>query len=67
LGDENTKFVHSNATIKHSKNLIMVLKNDDGEEKTKHENKANILWETFKERLGTKECTQMHFDLNELI
>jgi hypothetical protein len=45
----------------------MVLKNDDGEEKTKHENKANILWETFKERLGTKECTQMHFDLNELI
>jgi hypothetical protein len=67
LGDDNTKFFHDNATIKHNNNLIMVLKNANGEEKTKHEDNDNILYEAFKEWLGTKQCRQMHFDLNELI
>jgi hypothetical protein len=49
LGDDNTKFVHDNATIKHNNNLIMVLKNANGEEKTKHEDNDNILYEAFKE------------------
>jgi hypothetical protein len=30
LGDENTKFFHVNATIKHNKNFIMTLENREG-------------------------------------
>jgi hypothetical protein len=30
LGDENTKFFHANATIKHNKNAIRALKNASG-------------------------------------
>jgi hypothetical protein len=62
--DENTKFFHSTATIKYNKNNIMILKDKDGHEKFEHEDKATLLWEAFKERLGTSEYTTMHFDLN---
>jgi hypothetical protein len=43
FGDENTRFFHAHATIKHNKNSIMILKNDLGEEKSKHEDEAAIL------------------------
>jgi hypothetical protein len=45
----------------------MVLKNNEGIEKTSHEDKALIIWETFKERTGTSEFSEMHFDLSELL
>jgi hypothetical protein len=45
----------------------MSLKDSDGIMKTKHEDKAEILWQTFRERLGTSEFSQMHFNFNELI
>jgi hypothetical protein len=41
----------------------MSLKDSDGIMKTKHEDKAEILWQTFRERLGTSEFSQMHFNL----
>jgi hypothetical protein len=43
LGDENTKFFHSTATIRHNKNTIMVLKYSSGLEKVKHEGTTLIL------------------------
>jgi hypothetical protein len=43
FGDENTRFFHAHATIKHNKNSIMILKNGLGEEKSKHEDEAAIL------------------------
>jgi hypothetical protein len=67
LGEENTKFFHANASIKNNKNSIMSLKDSDGMVKTKHEDKAEILWQAFRERLGTSEFSQMHFNLSELI
>jgi hypothetical protein len=67
LGDENIKFFHINATIRHNKNSIMVFKDRNGIEKNNHDDKAQLLWEAFKERLGTSEFTQMHFDLNTLL
>jgi hypothetical protein len=67
LGDENTKFFHANATIRHNKNSIMALKDSNGHDKSKHEDKASIFWDSYKERLGTKEFTQMHFDLRTLV
>jgi hypothetical protein len=33
----------------------------------KHEEKAKILWESFKHRLGTSEFNHMHFNLQELL
>jgi hypothetical protein len=67
LGDENTKFIHANATVRHNKNSIMSLKGADGLEKFSHEDKANILWDAYKDRLGTKEFTHMYFDLSSLL
>jgi hypothetical protein len=67
LGDENTNFFHSTATITHNENSIMMLKDINGVEKFRHEEKAEIIWEAYKERLGTCEFTQMHFDLNGLM
>jgi hypothetical protein len=60
-------FFHANATIRHNKNAIMILKNKDGLEKTAHEDKAAIIWEAFKERMGSSEFTGIYFDLAGLI
>jgi hypothetical protein len=67
LRDENMKFFHANATVRHNKNSIMVLKNSEGQERCSHEDKTAILWEAYKERLGPSEFTQIYFDLNELL
>jgi hypothetical protein len=45
----------------------MALKDSNGHDKSKHEDKASIFWDSYKERLGTKEFTQMHFDLRTLV
>jgi hypothetical protein len=45
----------------------MMLKNRDGSKLFSHEDKAQLLWETYKERLGNSEFSHMYFDLNELI
>jgi hypothetical protein len=67
LGDKNTKKIHATETIKHNKSTIMVLKNVDGIEMTRHEEKAAILWEAFEDRLGSSDFSQMHFNLQDLI
>jgi hypothetical protein len=67
LGDENTKKFHATATIKHNKNAIMILRNGSGEEKFSHEDKAQILWEAYKDRLGTSEFSHIYFDLSQLL
>jgi hypothetical protein len=45
----------------------MSLKNVEGAIVTSHEEKTNILWSSFKDRLGTSEFTHMYFNLNELL
>jgi hypothetical protein len=45
----------------------MSLKNEDGVIVKKHEEKANILWNSYKDKLGTSEFTHMYFNLNELL
>jgi hypothetical protein len=57
LGDESTKFFHANATIRHNKNVILSLRNEAGEELFKHEEKVELLWQSYKPRLGTSEFT----------
>jgi hypothetical protein len=48
LGDENTKFFHSTATIRKNKNGIRSLIDEQGLEKFVHDEKASILWESFR-------------------
>jgi hypothetical protein len=45
----------------------MSLKDKDGIDKITHEEKAEIIWEAFKDKLGSSEFTEMHFNLNELL
>jgi hypothetical protein len=43
LGDANTKFFHTKATINYRHNYIAILKNDSLDEITDHDGKAAIL------------------------
>lgn len=65
LGDASTKFFHANATIKYRRNLITRLVDDSGVSLSSHEDKAAMIWTSFKDRLGRSEFTAILFDLNQ--
>jgi hypothetical protein len=67
LVDENIKFFHSTATIRKNKNGIRSLIDEQGLEKFGHDEKASILWESFRSRLGVYEFTHMYFNLSSLL
>jgi hypothetical protein len=52
LGDENITFFHSMATIRYRKNTISSLTREDGSLAVEHSEKAGLLWNSFKDRLG---------------
>ena len=52
LGEENTSYFHAMATVSFRKNAISSLVRDDGSLATTHDEKAGVLWQTYKERLG---------------
>jgi hypothetical protein len=47
LGDENTSFFHSMATIRFRRNAISSLIREDGSVATEHHEKAGLLWNCF--------------------
>lgn len=55
LGDAGTKFFHANATMKYRRNLITSLENNSGVTVFDHQQKAHLIWQSFKERLGISE------------
>jgi hypothetical protein len=61
------QFFYSTTIIRNNKNTILVLKDNNGQEKFNHEDKASLLRDAFKERLVTFKFTHMHFDLNHFI
>jgi hypothetical protein len=67
LGDAGTKFFHANATVKHRHNLISSLKDDNGNTALSHTDKESVLFNAFKNRLGTSQQTSMVFNLPSLI
>ena len=67
MGDAGTKFFHANATVKHRHNLILILKDSDGNAAITHEEKVVALFKAFKERLGSTQQTVMVFNLSTLI
>jgi hypothetical protein len=67
LGDAGTKFFHANAIVKHRHNLISSLKDANGNVAISHAEKAYVLFQAFKDRLGTSQQTSMVFNLSSLI
>jgi hypothetical protein len=64
-GDASTRFFHANATIRHRNNLISTLQDNDGN--IIHDDKAQLLLEANKLRLGTSEFSHIYFDLQNLL
>ncbi|XP_071685378.1 uncharacterized protein [Lolium perenne] len=67
LGDANTRFFHSKATINYRHNYISMLQNSDQAEIHDHEGKAAILWQAFKERMGNSDNPDMQFNLEGIL
>jgi hypothetical protein len=67
VGDAGTKFFHAHATSKHRLNSISSLSCDNGMVAFSHKDKEEVLFQAFKNRLGTSQPTSMVFNLSELI
>jgi hypothetical protein len=67
LGNENTKFFHTKATINYRHNYIAMLKNDELIEISDHEGNTSILWKAFKDRMGQSEKLDMLFHLPDFL
>jgi hypothetical protein len=59
--------LHAHATIRHRKNAIACLQDENSNEVTDHDGKENLLWEAFKKRLGISDFNGMIFNLNSLM
>lgn len=67
LGDENTHFFHTMATIAHKRNFIVASSDTEGNSIADHEQKANLLWIAFKQRMGVSEFSGMSYNLSDLL
>lgn len=67
LGDENSKLFHAIATIRHTRNKITCLTDPSGEIVFDHNSKATLIWNDFRERLGSSSYQDMLFDLGSLL
>jgi hypothetical protein len=66
-GEDNTKNFHAMATERYRRNNIAMLKDDQGNEITDHDQMAGMLWNNYKDRMGHSEGISMQFDLAALI
>lgn len=55
------------ATMSYRKNYISNILGPDGTIYSKHDQKAVIIWQSYKERLGQSTNATMMFDLTEII
>lgn len=67
FGDENTSFFQALATQNHRRNFIVFLCSPDNTLITDHDQKANLLYESFRDRLGISEFTGIIFDMASLL
>ena len=67
VGGENTKFFHAMAIERHRRNSIASLKLPDGTVVNDHAQMEGIIWNCFKNRMGTSRGIVMGFDLSALI
>ena len=66
LGDKCSKLFHAKATLRHRRNLITSLSDHSRALVSNHSLKADLIWNDFKERLGTSNFELMLFDLDSL-
>jgi hypothetical protein len=66
-GEENTKFLHAMATERFRRNNIAMLKDNQENEVTYHDQMAAMLWHDYKAGMGHSEGINMQFDLSALI
>lgn len=59
--------IHANATIKHRRNTITNLKTENGTVISSHSRKEQLIWDSFKQRIGKSVYNGMCFDLPSLI
>lgn len=67
FGGENTKFFHAAATERYRRNLITHLQSDEGRMLTDHSEKAEVIFQTFQQRMGISNSPVMHFNLPGLM
>jgi len=63
LGDASTNFFHTQDTVIYRRNFISHLLDDHDNMVVNHTKKAQLIWLSFRERLGTTSFTSMGFDL----
>lgn len=67
FGDEGTNFFHAAATEPYRINTITSLDTTAGTTGTTHHEKASLLWEEYKDRIGQTENPTMLFNQQELL
>src|ERR1043165_5073852 len=67
FGDGNTKFFHRVATERYRRNSIATLTHPDGSIVSDHVGKEALLYQTYKDRLGTSNEVDIVLDLHRLI
>jgi hypothetical protein len=67
LGDEISKKIRAIATQSYRKNYITSLKTDDNSYVTNHDHKADVIWNSYKERLWVSNKPIMSFILDDMV
>jgi hypothetical protein len=67
MSEDNTNFFHATATQRMRRNVISMLKADDGRIISDHDEMAGLLWSEYRYRMGKSEGIQMQFDLSRLV
>jgi hypothetical protein len=67
FGNENTNYFHSMATIRYRQNTIRSLTREDDSIATDHQEKAGILWNSFRDRLGFSSPIDSSFNFEDYI
>lgn len=65
--DAPTNLFHARESISHRRYTISSLINEEGQHICDHYEKEKLLWETYKDRLGTSNDTNMLFNLQDLM
>jgi hypothetical protein len=66
LGEENTKYFYSIATIGYKTNFIVSLITEDGRTVTEHDEMTAVTWNCYRKRMGTQRRIEMCLDLQHL-
>jgi hypothetical protein len=67
LGDENTSFFHAAATKRYRINTITSLDTKDGRPIFEQDEKAALIWDEYRKRMGCTTHPEMKFNLNDIV